>query len=270
MAVAMASILGSRFCAFGLRRTMARRLSVGSGMRWMRPSRSIRRSVRAIVDCSTAPSSASSACVLSPIADSVSSTGSCPGATPSGLRASVAPVHQVRPPHLPLPRRRMPLWCPRIARRRPKGYVNQVTVEVHRHRRGGMSERPLNDLGVGAAPSHVDAAVCRRSCTRSSGRRRAALRKAAPTYLAAVHREFADHLTVREAEVLAGALRKVLAAGAAGDDRNPLVGLRDRRVRSAGDSHRADDAKSVALETAASSAQSTVEICPRASACVEP
>ena len=45
---------------------------------------------------------------------------------------------------------------------------------------------------------------------------RAALRKAAPTYLAAVQREFADHLTVREAKVLAGALRKVLAAGLAG------------------------------------------------------
>jgi DNA-binding MarR family transcriptional regulator len=43
---------------------------------------------------------------------------------------------------------------------------------------------------------------------------RAALRKAAPTYVAAVHREFADHLTAREGEVLAGALRKVLAAGA--------------------------------------------------------
>jgi DNA-binding MarR family transcriptional regulator len=43
---------------------------------------------------------------------------------------------------------------------------------------------------------------------------RTALRKAAPTYLAAVQREFADHLTAREAEVLAGALRKVLAAAA--------------------------------------------------------
>lgn len=43
---------------------------------------------------------------------------------------------------------------------------------------------------------------------------RTALRKAAPTYVAAVQREFADHLTAREAEVLAGALRKVLAAGA--------------------------------------------------------
>jgi DNA-binding MarR family transcriptional regulator len=40
---------------------------------------------------------------------------------------------------------------------------------------------------------------------------RTALRKAAPTYVAAVQREFADHLTAREAEVLAGALRKVLA-----------------------------------------------------------
>jgi DNA-binding MarR family transcriptional regulator len=45
---------------------------------------------------------------------------------------------------------------------------------------------------------------------------RAALRKAAPTYVAAVQREFADHLTAREAEVLAGALRKVLVASAPG------------------------------------------------------
>ena len=45
---------------------------------------------------------------------------------------------------------------------------------------------------------------------------RAALRKAAPTYVAAVQREFADHLTAREAEVLTGALRKVLAAGGRG------------------------------------------------------
>src|SRR4051794_26151181 len=48
---------------------------------------------------------------------------------------------------------------------------------------------------------------------------RAALRKAAPTYVAAVRREFADHLTVREAEVLTGALRKVLSAGA-----DPVIG----------------------------------------------
>jgi DNA-binding MarR family transcriptional regulator len=45
---------------------------------------------------------------------------------------------------------------------------------------------------------------------------RAALRKAAPTYVAAVHREFADHLTAHETDVLAGALRKVLDASAPG------------------------------------------------------
>src|SRR6187551_364567 len=45
---------------------------------------------------------------------------------------------------------------------------------------------------------------------------RAMLRKAAPTYVAGVQREFADHLTAREAEVLTGALRKVLAAGGRG------------------------------------------------------
>ena len=45
---------------------------------------------------------------------------------------------------------------------------------------------------------------------------RAALRKAAPTYVAAVRREFADHLTAQESEVLAGALAKVLAAAARG------------------------------------------------------
>ena len=44
----------------------------------------------------------------------------------------------------------------------------------------------------------------------------AVLRKAAPTYVAAVQREFADHLTTHEGEVLAGALRKVLAAAARG------------------------------------------------------
>jgi DNA-binding MarR family transcriptional regulator len=41
---------------------------------------------------------------------------------------------------------------------------------------------------------------------------RARLREAAPTYVAAVRREFADHLTSSEAEVLARALRTVLAA----------------------------------------------------------
>ena len=44
---------------------------------------------------------------------------------------------------------------------------------------------------------------------------RATLRKAAPTYVAAVHREFADHLTAHESKVLATALRKVLTANTA-------------------------------------------------------
>ena len=50
-----------------------------------------------------------------------------------------------------------------------------------------------------------------------------ALRKAAPTYVAAVRREFTDHLTAREAQVLARALRKVLAAHA-GEHRNTRPG----------------------------------------------
>src|SRR3954447_22131611 len=60
---------------------------------------------------------------------------------------------------------------------------------------------------------------------------RATLRKAAPTYVAAVQREFADHLTAREAEVVAGALNKVLAAGAAGGpgDRAATGARRARR-----------------------------------------
>jgi DNA-binding MarR family transcriptional regulator len=41
---------------------------------------------------------------------------------------------------------------------------------------------------------------------------RQALRKAAPTYTGAVRREFADHLTRTEQDVLARALGKVLAA----------------------------------------------------------
>ena len=44
-----------------------------------------------------------------------------------------------------------------------------------------------------------------------------ALRAAAPTYLAAVQREFADHLTEREGAVMAKALRRVLDAS----DREP-------------------------------------------------
>jgi DNA-binding MarR family transcriptional regulator len=54
---------------------------------------------------------------------------------------------------------------------------------------------------------------------------RAALRKAAPTYVAAVHREFADHLTAHEGEVLAAALRKVLGASTRGSEsEDPDVG----------------------------------------------
>ena len=41
---------------------------------------------------------------------------------------------------------------------------------------------------------------------------RAVLRKAAPTYLAAVQRDFAAHFTAREGEIMARALRRVLAA----------------------------------------------------------
>jgi len=43
---------------------------------------------------------------------------------------------------------------------------------------------------------------------------RAVLRKAAPTYLAAVQRDFAAHFTAREGEIMARALRRVLTAGA--------------------------------------------------------
>ena len=58
---------------------------------------------------------------------------------------------------------------------------------------------------------------------------RAALRKAAPTYVAAVHREFADHLTAHESEALAAALRKVLAAPGS-DPRTSASSRRDRVV----------------------------------------
>ena len=43
---------------------------------------------------------------------------------------------------------------------------------------------------------------------------RAVLRRAAPTYLAAVQRDFAAHFTAREGEIMARALRRVLTAGA--------------------------------------------------------
>ena len=45
---------------------------------------------------------------------------------------------------------------------------------------------------------------------------RAVLRQAAPTYVAAVRREFTDHLTARELKSVASALRKVLDASARG------------------------------------------------------
>ena len=45
---------------------------------------------------------------------------------------------------------------------------------------------------------------------------RAVLRKAAPTYVAAVRRVFTDHLTAHESQSVASALRKVLDASARG------------------------------------------------------
>jgi DNA-binding MarR family transcriptional regulator len=45
---------------------------------------------------------------------------------------------------------------------------------------------------------------------------RAALRTAAPTYVSGVKRRFTDHLNARDAETLAGALRKVLDANSRG------------------------------------------------------
>ena len=49
-----------------------------------------------------------------------------------------------------------------------------------------------------------------------TSRGRSVLREAAPTYVAAVQREFAAHLTPREGEVIARALRKVLDATGGG------------------------------------------------------
>jgi DNA-binding MarR family transcriptional regulator len=64
--------------------------------------------------------------------------------------------------------------------------------------------------GLVARETHPDDGRSAFAALTSAGR--ATLRKVAPTYVAAVHREFADHLTAREAAVLAGALRKVLDA----------------------------------------------------------
>jgi DNA-binding MarR family transcriptional regulator len=77
--------------------------------------------------------------------------------------------------------------------------VSRVVDELHRA--GLVTREPNPDDGRSAFAALTPAG-------------HAALRKAAPTYLAAVQREFADHLTTREREVLAGALRKVLGAGA--------------------------------------------------------
>src|SRR3954462_12922357 len=75
--------------------------------------------------------------------------------------------------------------------------VSRVVDELGRAGRG--AREPTPDDG-------------RSACAALTPAGRATLRKAAPTYVAAVHREFADHLTAREAEVLAGALGKVLRA----------------------------------------------------------
>jgi DNA-binding MarR family transcriptional regulator len=77
--------------------------------------------------------------------------------------------------------------------------VSRVVDELVRA--GMVSREPNPDDGRSAFASLTPAG-------------RAALRKAAPTYLAAVQREFTDHLTAREAEVLTGALRKVLTGAA--------------------------------------------------------
>ena len=56
---------------------------------------------------------------------------------------------------------------------------------------------------------------------------RAVLRKAAPTYVAAVQRDFAAHFTAREGEIMARALRRVLAA----DAPDPVPESPDGRAR---------------------------------------
>lgn len=80
-----------------------------------------------------------------------------------------------------------------VSRTRVSRVVDELT-------RAGLVEREPNpDDGRSALASLTPAG-------------RTALRNAAPTYLAAIRREFADHLTAREADVMAGAFRKVLAA----------------------------------------------------------
>ena len=60
--------------------------------------------------------------------------------------------------------------APAPARRVPQVVVDQVAVEVHRHRRGGMPEDPLHHLRVGAGSEPDGGAGVRRSWTRRPGR----------------------------------------------------------------------------------------------------
>src|SRR3954462_9911024 len=92
-------------------------------------------------------------------------------------------------------------------RRLTRGQVGSV-VAVSRTRVSRVVDE-LVRAGLVARESNPDDGRSAFAAPTSAGR--AALREAAPTYVAAVHREFADHLNVREAEVLARALRKVLA-----------------------------------------------------------
>ena len=77
--------------------------------------------------------------------------------------------------------------------------VSRVVDELHRA--GLVARQPNPDDGRSAF-----------AVLTAEGRQ--VLRQAAPTYLAAVRRDFAAHLTTREGEVMARALRKVLAADA--------------------------------------------------------
>src|SRR3954453_20666642 len=77
--------------------------------------------------------------------------------------------------------------------------VSRVVEELHR-------------AGLVARGPHPDEGRSAFAVLTSRGR--AVLRAAAPTYVAAVQRDFAAHFTAREGEIIARALRRVLAAGA--------------------------------------------------------
>jgi len=79
------------------------------------------------------------------------------------------------------------------------GTIQRVVDELHRA--GLVAREPNPDDGRSAY-----------AVLTSQGR--AVLRKAAPTYVDAVQRDFAAHFTAREGEIMARALRRVLAAGA--------------------------------------------------------